>query len=208
MQYNEPQLLCIWDFQTCLNHWNLFLHSDIFQRALKILSSYRCCALGTGVKPYSGCSCPSLWLCITTSALQLRSLPVTYKIADSCNTSGKEAFRVWKLYLWPLRATAGKEGLLTFSGSHQTAAWRLDCRNRWWFQWLPVETAVSLLMSCKIWLLLCLSSVYWAKNQYTPRWVETEKVCGFHAQVAGVTVRVNGTGGKGEQSPPLDTKVK
>lgn len=118
-----------------------------------------CIGNGCEPKPYSGCSCSSLWLCITTSTLQLRSLPVTYRIANSCNTLCKEPIWVLKLYLWPLRATTGKEGMLTFSCSLQTAAWRLDCRERWCVQWLPVETAVLLVMSWKIWLLFCPSSV-------------------------------------------------
>lgn len=46
---NAPQLLCIWDFPTCLNHWNLFMHSDTFQRALKSLPSHRGRGLGMGV---------------------------------------------------------------------------------------------------------------------------------------------------------------
>lgn len=108
---------------------------------------------GREPKPYSGYSSSSLWLCIPTWILQLRPLPVMSRIEYSCNPC-KAPFQVLKLYQWPLRATAGEEGMPALSCSFQAGSWRPGCRGRWSFQQLPVETAALLVMFCKTgWLL-------------------------------------------------------
>lgn len=170
---NARQLLCIWDFQTFLNRWNLFMHSDTFQRALKSLPSHTRCALGMGVKQSPTLGIPlhphlSLWLCIPTWILQLWWPPVMSRFEYSCNPC-KAPFQVIKLYPWSLRAAVVEEGMPTFSCSFQAGSWRLGCRGRWCFQQLPVQTAALLDMYCKMGLLLAWEelslSLYWDKTQ-------------------------------------------
>lgn len=190
---NAPQLLCIWDFQTCLNHWNLFMHSDTFQRALKGLPSYKCGALGMSViqsppldipLPVCGSASPpefcSWGIALLSPGLKILVTLVRhhFKYQDSISD-------LWELQQGKKGCQASAAAFRLVLGDWAAGAddassisqWKLQhclsCTTKWDCSWL--EKSVL------------------SQNPAEKARVEMQGVCGFHAQVAAAT----GTRGKG-----------